>query len=88
MVLNPSAGLQIFKTKCLVCDKFGYFSCLFPPKILYTIRYSVFGIRIVRPNSSIRIRCSDFLNTKLYLAFGIWIFSIANSIQYSVFGDF
>ena len=39
--------------------------------MLYTIRYLVFGIQIVGPNSTIRIRYSDFL--------------ITNSIRYSVF---
>ena len=57
-------------------------------KILYTIRYLVFDIRIVGPNSNIRIRYLDILDTKQYSVFGIQIFSIGNSIQYSVFGDF
>ena len=35
----------------------------FFPKILYTIRYLVFGIQIVRPNSTIRNQYLDFLDT-------------------------
>ena len=53
--------------------------------MLDTIRYLVFGIQIVRPNSTIRIKYSDFLDTEYYSVFGIRIFSIPNSIQYSVF---
>ena len=66
---------NIFRTKCLVWDKFLYFSLIFS-KISYIIRYLVFGIQIVRSNSTILIRFSDFLDTEQYSVFGIRIFSI------------
>ena len=50
------------------------------------VSYLVFGIQIVRPNSTIHIRYSDYLKTEEYSVFGIRIFSILNSIWYSVFG--
>ena len=56
--------------------------------MLCSIWYLVFGIRIVRPNSTIPTRYSDFLDTKKYSVFGIGIFSIPASIQYLIFGDF
>ena len=55
--------------------------------MLYTIRYLVFGIQIVRPNSTICIRYSNFLDTEQYSAFGIFGFSqygIVFNIRYLV----
>ena len=70
---------HIFRTKCLVWDKYLYFSFIFS-KMLYTIRYLVFGIQIVKPNSTICIWYSNFLDTEQYSVFSIQIFSIQNSI--------
>ena len=63
----------------------GGFKFILVFKIFYTIRYLVFNIQLVRPNS---IQYFSFLNTELYSVFGIQILSIPNSIQYSVFYDF
>ena len=44
------------------------------------IWYLVFGIQIFRPNSTISIQYSYFLDNEKYLVFGIRISSIPNSI--------